>query len=127
MNRWQWLVADFHNRFGVRDAIGEKPELHDGELRARLILEEATETQEAIARGDLAAAVDGLADTIYVCLGAAVTWGVDLDPIFEAVHQTNMLKVGGTTRADGKVLKPEGWQPPDIEKLLEYQRRASWR
>jgi hypothetical protein len=26
-------------------------------------------------------------------------------------------------RPDGKVLKPEGWQPPDIAKLIEIQEK----
>lgn len=33
-----------------------------------------------------------------------------------------MLKVGGATREDGKILKPPGWQPPQIAPLLEGMR-----
>ena len=65
--------------------------------------------------------IDGLADLVYVTLGAAIRFGIDLQPFFEEVHKTNMAKEGGKTRADGKVLKPEGWQPPDIDRILLHQ------
>ena len=29
-----------------------------------------------------------------------------------------MAKVGGPIREDGKRLKPEGWEPPNITKVL---------
>ena len=43
--------------------------------------------------------------------------GMDLQPFFEEVHRTNMLKTTGPVREDGKVLKPEGWKPPRIEAM----------
>jgi predicted HAD superfamily Cof-like phosphohydrolase len=119
MNRWQSMVRDFHEKFGA--AIGDAPAIGHAKLRSDLIHEEALETRFAISVGDLPAAVDGLVDTIYVCLGAAVAWGVDLEPIFNAVHRANMKKVGGETRDDGKILKPAGWVAPDIEGELRKQ------
>lgn len=119
MSDWQRMVRDFHEQFGV--PVGDGPALRDAGLRASLIAEEAAETIEAIGNRDIVAAVDGLADLIYVALGAAVTWGVDLGPIFDEVHRTNMAKVGGRTRPDGKILKPEGWEPPRIRDLLLEQ------
>lgn len=56
-----------------------------------------------------------------MCFTAAYSLGLDIKPLFEEVHRTNMLKVGGPTRADGKILKPEGWQPPRIRELLIEQ------
>jgi len=38
-------------------------------------------------------------------------------------HASNMAKEGGKTRADGKVLKPEGWRPPDIRFEIDRQGR----
>jgi predicted HAD superfamily Cof-like phosphohydrolase len=115
----QQCVWEFHARFG--HTVGDTPEMRDAEFRGDLIFEEAGETIRAIDHDDLAAAVDGLADLIYVCLGTAVAWGVDLSPIFEAVHAANMAKEpdpGGR-----KPLKPEGWKPPDVAALIEAQRR----
>jgi predicted HAD superfamily Cof-like phosphohydrolase len=43
---------------------------------------------------------------------------VDIEPFFEEVHRSNMAKVGGTRRPDGKWLKPPDWQPPDLTRIL---------
>lgn len=115
----QHKVAAFHERFA--QPIGTTPALSHHDLRASLIAEESRETCDAIAAGDLPGAVDGLADLIYVCLGAAVTWGVDLAPVFDLVHEANMRKAGGGTRADGKILKAPGWTPPDVAGELARQ------
>lgn len=56
---------------------------------------------------------------LYVVFGTAIEFGVDLTPFFAEVHRTNMLKVGGATRADGKILKPDGWEPLRIAMMLE--------
>lgn len=58
--------------------------------------------------------LDGLCDLLVVTYGMAVEMGVDLEPFFDEVHRTNMAKVGGPTREDGKRLRPPGWVPPDI-------------
>jgi predicted HAD superfamily Cof-like phosphohydrolase len=119
MNSWQARVKEFHERFGCR--VGESVAMRDDRLRWDLIAEESRETIQAIASQNLPQAVDGLVDLIYVCLGAAVAWGVDLEPMFNEVHRTNMAKEGGGSRADGKVLKPAGWTPPDIAGELKRQ------
>ncbi len=116
---WQSMVRDFNVKFGA--TVGDTPAIRDPELRAALIEEEAKETVDAIRAGDLVAAVDGLCDLIYVAVGAAVAFGVDLEPMFAEVHRTNMAKDGGATRADGKILKPHGWRPPRIAELLAEQ------
>lgn len=92
-------------------------------LRKKLIMEEAQETCEAIDNDDLVEAIDGICDLIYVAIGAAITFGIhDLEPFFDEVHRSNMAKVGGVQDGDGKILKPEGWQPPRIAELLEELR-----
>lgn len=117
INPWQLDVAEFHRKFGVPIYTG-RPEIRRGALRRKLILEEANETADAIEAGDLPEAIDGLVDTIYVCLGAALEFGVDLAPFFAEVHRTNMAKEGGPTREDGKIMKPEGWKPPAIAQMI---------
>ena len=142
MNTWQRQVQDFHEKFGV--SVGTVINMDDRELRAKLILEEAAETVAAMGfeveaylydddprplltlwsgmdTPDVVEAVDGLADLIYVALGTAVSFGVDLGPIFDEVHRTNMAKDGGATRDDGKILKPDGWVGPDIAGILRAQ------
>lgn len=53
---------------------------------------------------------------------AAGVLGVDLRPYFREVHRTNMLKMLGPMREDGKKLKPEGWKPPRLSTLYDRSR-----
>lgn len=119
-NPWISDVLAFHRRF-TPCLIGQYPGLSGGEtdaLRLRLISEEADELREAVERQDIVATADALADLIYVAIGAAITWGIPLDDVWREVHASNMRKEGGPTRADGKILKPEGWTPPDVAGVL---------
>lgn len=70
---------------------------------------------------DIAAMADALADLDYVIEGTRLEFGIDGAPIADEVHRANMTKLGGKVREDGKILKPEGWTPPDIEGELRKQ------
>jgi predicted HAD superfamily Cof-like phosphohydrolase len=127
-------VRAFHEKFSC--AIGERPAVQLEQFRISLVMEELTELIKAhglratsysfsggstVAFGydrfeepDLAGIADGIADLIYVLCGMAVTYGIPLDRVWSEVHAANMRKVGGGERADGKILKPEGWVGPDI-------------
>lgn len=109
-------VEQFHVALDI--PVGITPAIRRPELRAELIREEARETVEAIEAGDLVEAIDGLCDLLCVTYGAAVEFGIDLAPFWDEVHRTNMAKQGGRVRDDGKRLKPEGWEPPDIAGIL---------
>ena len=122
-NPMQRQVEAFHRE--LEHPIGETVAIRRPELRAELIREEAQETVEAILRGDLIEAVDGLCDLLYVVFGAAVEFGIDLAPVFDEVHRSNMAKKGGVTRADGKTLKPPGWTRPDIAGEIAKQLKAA--
>jgi len=145
----QQAVEDFHRATGAGLPDTDTIKIRNAELRARLIAEEAMETIAALgfdvtigiwqgienrsdqgflvydkaATGhmDIVELADGIADTIYVLLGAAVEAGIKMEPIFAEVQRSNMAKAGGPVREDGKRLKPEGWQPPQIGKLLMEQ------
>jgi predicted HAD superfamily Cof-like phosphohydrolase len=112
-------VAAFHRACDL--PVLDKPQFvpERASLRAALIAEECQETVDAFERGDMEKIADGLADVIYVAVGAALEFGIPLDRIWAEVHRSNMAKVDPQTgkvikRADGKVLKPEGWTGPDI-------------
>jgi len=90
---------------------------YNGELRCALIEEEAREFRDAWAARDRLEMIDALCDLLYVTAGAAVEMGVELRPFFEEVHASNMRKIGGPVRADGKHLKPPGWTPPDLQRV----------
>lgn len=134
MNRMQDQVREFHEKFG--HPIGTTPAFSRPELRAKLILEEAIETAVGILGSvavtellrneifefakvppkepNLVEAADGMCDLSYVNFGTAVEMGIDLQRVFNEVHRSNMAKVGGATRSDGKTMKPAGWTPPDV-------------
>ena len=117
------MVRDFHTAFGQR--VGEKPELpsyEERELRIRLMKEEVNEYNKAEDNSDITNLAVELADIIYIACGTAVSYGIPLDEVFNAIHSANMNKlVDGKVirREDGKIKKPDGWQPADIEGILK--------
>lgn len=136
-NWMQDAVRAFHLAMGHPAPAQFDPDGFRLRLRAELIFEEARETIHAlgfelavddetgelgmvqVAEPDWPAVADGLCDLTYVTLGAAVEAGFSLSPFFHEVHRSNMLKVGGGHREDGKQLKPEGWEPPRITQLWQ--------
>ena len=67
--------------------------------------------------------VDALCDMIVVCAGALHSLGVDVNGSWNEVINSNLSKIDKNTgkvikRSDGKVLKPEGWTPPDLSKFV---------
>ena len=103
------------------------PEDDRVDLRVSLIVEEVTkELLPAIARRDLVETADAMVDSIYVIIGAALEFGIPIEQVWAAVQAANMAKAPGgrvVRRHDGKILKPEGWQPPDVLGIL---RRAGY-
>ncbi len=115
-------VKEFQVAMGL--AVGDlsAPDItRDQEMRVRLIEEEVTELIDALASGDVVGVADALADIQYVVNGAAIVWGIDLDPVAAEVHRSNMTKRGGKLREDGKLLKPDHYEPPNIERVLAEQ------
>jgi len=112
-------VKDFQIAFNLN--VGARPELptdHERRLRIRLLEEEFDEYINAEIDNDIVEIADALADIIYIACGTAVSYGIPLDRVFAEVHRSNMAKlVDGKPirREDGKILKPEGWTPPDTK------------
>jgi predicted HAD superfamily Cof-like phosphohydrolase len=112
-------VKDFQVAFGLN--VSAKPQLPDNNercLRIRLLEEEFSEYLAAEREDDIVEVADALADIIYIACGTAVSYGIPLDRVFAEVHRSNMAKlVDGKPirREDGKILKPEGWTPPDTK------------
>ena len=122
-NNWQQDVEEFFGAFGhARQGSPSWPDMGTTKMRMRLITEEYRELLAAVDDLDFAESIDAVADLIYVAIGLGITMGVDLGPIWDEVHRSNMAKAGGPVRDDGKQLKPEGWTPPDILGELTKQR-----
>ena len=128
-------LRDFHHAIGLRPPSAPTvPTLDVLALRRTLIDEEVAEVRaeftalaarlgagEGPAMGALAALAHELADLLYVTYGALDTLGIDADAVFAEVHRANLAKASGPRRADGKQLKPEGWQPADVAVVLARQ------
>lgn len=114
-------VRTFHKEMGLKVGEGRPVVLAgaDWERRVRLILEELAELARAQASKDLPEFADGLVDLVWVVLGTAVEAGMPWDVLWQEVKRSNMAKLGGKLDASGKLLKPEGWTPPDIRGVLE--------
>ena len=59
-------------------------------------------------------------DILVVTIGAIHSAGFKGNEAWEEVMRTNFSKVDPVTgkirkRSDGKILKPDGWTPPDLE------------
>ena len=91
-------------------------------LRRVLIQEEYAELIDAINNGDDDEVLKELCDLVYVCVGFAVTYGWSFDTAFNRVHQSNMSKLDAdgnpAYREDGKVVKPNGYEPPKLLDLV---------
>jgi len=126
-----------------------KPTATVCQLRARLIMEEAMETIKALGidlrlrrdveehgflefddiaflptgEFDMVEVADGCADISVVTIGTLSACGIADGPLLREVDESNLRKFGpgSRRREDGKWLKPEDWQPPDIERVLKEQ------
>lgn len=95
------------------------------EFRTRFLEEELTEFKEGCAQGDDAKMFDALLDLVYVAMGTAHILGYPWNAGWDLVQAANMAKQRAA--ADGSdskrgsrwdVVKPAGWEPPDIDGLL---------
>lgn len=94
-------------------------------LRRDLLSEEIHEYFDGEDRSDLTEIVDGLLDIVVIAWGTLLAYvgPVKAKAAAAEVARSNLSKVDGTLgpivrREDGKLLKPEGFQPPDIEKAI---------
>jgi predicted HAD superfamily Cof-like phosphohydrolase len=116
------MVQEFHEQFDIH--VAATPSVPDDTtqtLRNRLIQEEFEEFQEAMQSKDLSAMAKELADLLYVVYGTAVSMGIDMEPVFKEVHRSNMSKVGGYKREDGKWVKPPTYSPASLDAIISTQ------
>lgn len=119
MHKPQEDVQAMHEALGIPVGNYLYPRASRSDLRAELVREEAKELVEALEMRDFNGVIKEMCDVIVVTYGCAVEFGIPIHPFWDEVHASNMRKVGGPVRADGKVLKPEGWQPADIQGVFD--------
>jgi predicted HAD superfamily Cof-like phosphohydrolase len=94
------------------------------ELYKKLIKEEVEEFWEAEAASDDAEQLDACFDMIWVIVGYMKARGWDCENSWDEGARSNLSKIDPVTgkvlrREDGKILKPEGWMPPDFAKFVK--------
>lgn len=142
-------VREFHEAFGLPvSMVPGEPNDRRVKLRLKLIAEEFLELLDSVLSipreaiqtvlnayidrfdsvvdaVDIVEFADACADLDYVVEGARLEFGINGKPIADEVHRSNMAKLGPNGkplhRADGKVIKPEGWAPPNIAGELAKQ------
>lgn len=92
-------VGDFHNTFGHPIHTTPQKDIFDTEegrklLNNRLsfIQEEVNELKDAITNKDFNEVADALVDILYFTYGTGHVLGLDLNSLFDTVHENNMSK-----------------------------------
>ena len=118
-------VREAHVKFGTVAPATPVQEL-DGKMldsRVKLIREEFEEFMDAIEDRNMMGIISEGVDVIYTIIGTFVAMGVPFMPFWRAVSAANLRKVrepGG-----GKWLKPDGWQPANLHKILYRLRQQA--
>ena len=99
--------------------VGEK-NTDQYHLYLKLVMEEVDELKASMDPED---DLDALIDILVVTIGAIHSMGADAEGAWKEVMRTNFTKIDHETgkvrkREDGKVLKPQGWEPPDLKPYL---------
>lgn len=125
------MVREFHVKYG--HLIYDAPMIPNDkiiELRYKLIEEEMSETLGVLrelmndptkgSTDDLVSLADGIADSIVVLLGTALSFGIPIDKVFAEVHRSNMTKsmLKDEKSIKGKTLKGGDFEPPRIREIL---------
>lgn len=152
MTKIQSRVRYFMNSVG--QSTPDSPTIPDNltrVLRVSLLLEEVLEFAEAsgievslrsdnkpieiddlnynvVSEPDLVEILDSIGDTIYVALGAGISYGVQLEPVMTEICDSNDSKIeGGHKREDGKWMKSKSYRPVDLKSVLDKQLKGDFK
>ena len=94
------------------------------DLYFNLIKEEYRELMDASLDKNDTEICDACFDLMWVIVGYMKSRGWDCEEIWDEGAQSNLSKIDKVTmrvkkREDGKILKPEGWKPPDFAKFVK--------
>ena len=115
-------VKEFMTACGQEvNTVPTMPDEATRQMRHSILIEEVNELQAATTHID---AIDAITDILYVLLGTAHAYGLGdkLQAAFNEVHRSNMTKVmpdGKVLRRDdGKIIKPDTYETPNLELIL---------
>ena len=105
-------------------AVPQQTVSNQAELYKKLIKEEVEEFWEAEALSDDVEQIDACFDMMWVIVGYMKSRGWDCEAIWDEGAKSNLSKIDRASgkvirREDGKILKPEGWKPPNFTKFAK--------
>lgn len=111
----------YHDVSKFIEACEQEKTTENAILYHNLIKEEYLEYVEA---PDDVEELDACMDMIWVILGYCYMKGFDVQGAWNEVARSNLCKIDPVTnkvnkREDGKVLKPEGWTPPQLKQFVK--------
>lgn len=119
MNKLQKMVLDFHKKFGYEyhDKLTTL-DINTIRFRKNLMIEELQELLVAMDYCNYFKIADGIGDLLYVVIGTAITYGMDVDAIVKEIHESNMSKdVSGDSVK--KAIKGDNYHSPDMKKVIK--------
>lgn len=126
MNKEWNDVKEFQLKFGHPTA--DRPTKMEPERalkRYHWMLEEINEFLEA---DEIVEQADAMIDVMYFALGTLVEMGIRPDALFQIVQDANMAKLWPDGKphynAEGKTIKPKGWEDPHEKLKTEIERQA---
>ena len=116
-------VDVFMRAAGQTIPVEPVPENELSMLYRKLISEEFYEFVEACSNNDSVEQLDACFDMIWVIIGYMHSRGWNCETSWDEGSWSNLSKIDPNTRtvikrADGKVLKPANWQPPNFKKFV---------
>ncbi len=105
------------------NACDQQPTDENIDLYYELIKEEYKEFLDAVETGNNVEQLDACMDMIWVILGYCYMKGFDIKGAWQEVADSNLSKIDMNTgkvlrREDGKILKPDGWKPPKLNRYI---------
>ena len=100
-----------------------------GELEDAMASFNAAETEAEIIQAK-ADALDAICDSIWVLIGLSQMMELPLERGWDEVAISNLRKIDaelGRVQRDenGKIMKPEGWRPPDMVRIIKSDYRQA--
>lgn len=121
-------------RLMVEELLGSNmptKEHNYGETYAHLLIQnKSDELVQSMMDDDIVGIADGLADVLYVVIGTAIAYGINIQEVFDEVHRSNLSKTVWNEDLQrwyiekdefGKGIKSESYSPADLEPIVHSQ------
>ena len=95
-----------------------------------LVLNKSDELVASMIKGDLVGVADGIADVLYVVIGTAIAYGINIKEVFDEVHRSNLSKTVWNEEQQryiiekdefGKGLRGPDYSPANLEPIVQRQ------